>query len=106
MKNQSEIVKNLKLHLIKNFGNSVKDVILFGSQTTGKAKEYSDYDVLIILNSAYSGKDENRILDLCYDIDLKYNIILDAHILSESEINTTRGRQTIFNKAMKSGIYA
>lgn len=103
---QSEILKDLKNHLIKNIGDSVKDVILFGSQASGKQTEYSDYDILIILDNEYSGEDENRILDLCYDIDLKYDILFDVHILSKSELNSIRGRQAVFSKAIKSGIYA
>ncbi len=106
MTGHSEIVKKLKHHLVQHFGNSVKDVILFGSQADGNANDYSDYDVLIILNKSYSGKEENKILDLCFDINLKFDIILDVHILSESEINSTRGRQAVFSKAIKSGIYA
>lgn len=100
------ILSELKNHLISNYGNSVKDVILFGSRTRGDAKDYSDYDILIILNNEYSGKDENRILDLCYDIDLKHDILMDVHIISNKELRTIRGKQPIFVKAIKSGIYA
>ena len=104
--NKSKIIQDLKKHLIKNFDDSVKDVILFGSQATGKSREFSDYDILVILGKAYSGSDENIILDLCYDIGLKYDVIFDVHILAESEINSIRGRQAVFSKAIKSGIYA
>ena len=100
------ILSELKKHLIDNYGDSVKDVILFGSQMRGDSMAFSDYDVLIILNSDYSGKDENKILDLCYDIDLKHDILLDVHILSNKELNTIRGKQPIFTNAIKSGIYA
>lgn len=106
MTKKSEILEELKLHLLKNFGRNIKNIILFGSHATGKETRYSDYDVLIVLDKHYSGKDENRIMDLCYDIDLKYDIILDIHILSESELNSARGRQPVFRKAIKSGIYA
>lgn len=106
MINQSEILQDLKNHLKENIGDSVKEVILFGSQATKKSTEFSDYDILIILSTEYSGEDENRILDLCYDIDLKYDILLDVHILSKSDLNSIRGRQSVFSKAIKSGIYA
>jgi predicted nucleotidyltransferase len=86
--------------------DSVKDVILFGSQATGKSDENSDYDVLIILDKDYNGKDENSILDICYDIDLKYNILIDVHLLSKYELSTLRGKQPVFVKALNSGIYA
>ncbi len=106
MENNSEIINDLKSHLIRNYGSDIKDVILFGSRAKGVSKEYSDYDILIVLNNDYSGKDENKILDLCYDIDLKYNILLDIHLLSNSELSSIRGKQPIFINAIQSGIYA
>jgi uncharacterized protein len=100
------ILSELKEHLIENYGDSVKDVVLFGSQARGDSNKFSDYDVLIILKKAYSGRDENKILDLCYDIDLKHDILLDVHIISNNELKTIRGKQPIFVNAIKSGIYA
>ena len=106
MTDKNLILADLKKHLQFNYGNSIKDIILFGSQARGDSKEYSDYDILIILDSNYTKSDENQILDLCYDIDLKYNILLDVHLLSKNELNSIRGKQPIFINALKSGIYA
>ncbi len=106
MVDKLNILTDLKNHLNANYGNSIKDIILFGSQARGDSDENSDYDILIVLDRNYSGTDENEILDLCYDIDLKYNILLDVHILSTSELDSERGKQPIFKNAFKSGIYA
>lgn len=106
MSDNSKILSDLKSHLNTNYGNSVMDVILFGSQARGDAEEYSDYDILIVLDKDYSGKDENQILDLCYDINLKHNILIDAHLISRKELNSIRGRQPVFVNAIKSGIHA
>lgn len=100
------ILSDLKFKLEEQYSDSVKNVILFGSQANNQANEYSDYDVLILLNQDYNKNDENRILDICYDIDLKYNILIDAHLLSTNELNTKRGKQPIFVNALKNGIYA
>jgi predicted nucleotidyltransferase len=100
------ILKELKNYLQKGYQNSVKDIILFGSQAYGNPNENSDYDVLIVLEKDYNARDENQISDLCYDINLKYNIIIDAHLISERQLNTIKGKQPIFTKAIKSGIYA
>ncbi len=100
------ILRDLKGYLQKEFGNSVKDIILFGSQAYGNSTEDSDYDILIVLDKEYSTRDENQIYDLCYDIDLKYNIVIDAHLISQQEFNTLRGKQPIFTKAFKTGLYA
>ena len=100
------ILKELKNQLQKGYKDSVKDIILFGSQAYGNPTENSDYDVLIVLTKDYSARDENQIYDLCFDINLKYNIIIDAHLISERELGTIKGKQPIFTKAIKSGIYA
>jgi len=105
IENNKVILTDLKSHLLKNYGRSIKDIVLFGSHARGDAKEYSDFDILIVLDTDYSSKDENKILDLCYDIDLKYNILIDLHLLSKTELTAIRGRQPIFVNALKSGIY-
>lgn len=100
------ILKDLKSCLQKGYKDPVKDIILFGSHAYGDPHENSDYDVLIVLVNDYTARDENQIFDLCYDINLKYNIIIDAHLISEKELYTLKGKQPIFTKAIKSGIYA
>lgn len=102
----SQILKTLKKHLKSNYGNAIQEVILFGSQAKGKPVDTSDYDVLIVLDQGYTGEDENMILDLCYDIDLEYDILLDVHILSNEELHSLRGKQPIYANAIKHGIYA
>lgn len=101
-----KILADLKKHLIQNYNGSIKEIVLFGSHASGKSTQDSDYDVLIVLDNDYSAKDENIILDLCYDINLKYDIIVDAHLLSQREIETIRGKQPIFVNALKNGIHA
>lgn len=105
MIDNQKLLIDLKQHLNKNYGNSIKNIVLFGSQARGDSGDYSDYDILILLDKDYSAKDESMILDLCYDIDLKYNILLDVHLLSKKEISSLRGKQPIFSNALKSGVY-
>ena len=100
------ILVDLKQKLVEQYADAVNNVVLFGSQVNNKANEYSDYDVLILLNKTYNKIDENTILDICYDIDLKYDIIIDAHLLSTQELESKRGKQPIFVNALKNGIYA
>lgn len=106
MADKLTILRDLKNYLQTKYSNSVKDIILFGSQAYGNPNENSDYDILIVLEKDYNARDENQIYDLCYDMNLKYNIIIDAHLISEKELGTIKGKQPIFTKAIKSGIYA
>jgi predicted nucleotidyltransferase len=105
MNNNRQILTDLKNHLQNHYGKPIKNIILFGSQARGNSGEHSDYDVLIVLDQDYCGNDENQILDLCYDIDLKYNILLDVHLISVRELNTIRGKQPVYINALKYGIY-
>ena len=106
MKDKNKILSELKAYLNKNFGPSVRKVILFGSQAKDLNKPDSDFDVLIVLNKDYSWQDENKILDLCYDMDLKYNILIDAHIFSDHELSSQRGKQPFIENALKNGLAA
>ena len=50
MTDKKVVLKELKDLLVAHFGEDINNVILFGSQVTGKTHEDSDFDVLIILN--------------------------------------------------------
>ena len=82
------------------FSDNLKDLILFGSRITGNAKKDSDYDFLVILKQKADWKTEREISDLSYEIELKYNIVTDTHILGESELTTLRGKQPIYVNAI------
>ena len=104
--NKDKILKDLKGVLSLRFKDNLKDLILFGSQLSELATGDSDYDILIILKNATDWRIEREISDLCYEIDLKYGIITDTHILSEDELDSPRGKQPIFINAISKGYHA
>jgi predicted nucleotidyltransferase len=104
--NKKLLLTELRDLLKSRFADNLKEVVLFGSQINGTAQNDSDYDFLIILKEKVDWKTEREISDLCYEIDLKYNIITDIHILSESELSTIRGRQPIFVNALANGLHS
>jgi len=107
MKNDKIIILNdFKQILATKLKDNLKDVVLFGSQQTGKINRDSDFDILIVLKQKPDWKDEREISDLCYEIDLKYGIISDTHILSDEDFNSLRGKQPVYVNALKNGIYA
>ena len=106
MKNNINILKDLKTVLKSRFGDNISDVILFGSRATGNPKKYSDYDILIVLNNKADWKYEREISNICYQIELKYDIIADEHLISKTELKSIRGQQPIFLTAIEKGVYA
>ena len=104
--NKQLILNELNNLLKSRLSDNLIDVVLFGSQALGKAHPDSDYDFLIILKNKADWKTEREISDMCYEIDLKYNIITDTHIIGESELSSLRGKQPIFVNAISNGLHA
>ena len=104
--NNHEILTDFSQLLRLHFSDNLKDLVLFGSRLTGKAKKDSDYDFLIILKQNADWQTEREISDLCYEIEMKYNILTDTHVLGESELSTLRGKQPIYVNAIERGMHA
>lgn len=104
LSNQS-LLKELNSLLRAKLPNEVVDIVLFGSQVSGYAQKDSDYDILIILKHKADWKIEREISDLCYEIELKFDIITDIHIIGETELPTLRGKQPIFVNAISNGLH-
>ena len=100
------VLMDLNILLKKRFADDLLDIVLFGSHANGRNRKDSDYDILIIMKKKADWKIEREISDLCYEIDLKYNITTDTHVIGEPELNTLRGKQPIFINAIANGIHA
>ena len=100
------IVEDLKSRLLIHLNDNLKEVVLFGSQLTDKNTRDSDFDILIVVKRKTDWKLERKISDICYEIELKYGILTDAHILDENELSLPRGKQPIFHNAMSQGYHA
>jgi predicted nucleotidyltransferase len=100
------ILNDLKDRLTIQYGNAFCDVVLFGSQLKSGTTNDSDFDILIILDKKIQWKDEDSVYNLCYGLNLKYNIVIDIHLLSKTDINGIRGKQPIYVNALKSGMHA
>jgi len=101
-----KIIKDLKNRLSNQLGDNLKDLVLFGSQLTGKSSKDSDFDILIVVKNRSDWKLERKISDVCYETELQFGILTDTHILSEDELNLPRGKQPIFDNAINMGYHA
>jgi len=84
----------------------VSDLILFGSRIGVTSNVASDYDLLIVTNKKLDWRLKNKIEEICYQVDLKYNIVSDTHILSNLELSILVGKQPIFVNAIQYGLHA
>ncbi len=100
------LIKHLKEELKRTLGESLENVILFGSRAERKAHNESDFDVLIILNIECDKNCRDIILDVIYNIELEHGIFIDFKIISTFELEKTlRGKQPLFIDAVKNGLY-
>jgi uncharacterized protein len=107
MKSDLIILKELKINLYEVFGERLYDVILFGSRTGKKSLTDSDFDVLIILNDHFEWREKNKIRDICYDIALEYEILIDSKIIALPDIkHKFWGKHPLITDAIQNGIHA
>lgn len=106
--NQSKLnhsaLHELKSVLRQKYPEDIDQLLLFGSQATGTAREYSDYDILLILKKSYDWRFENDIYDTCADINVKYDIITDIKLIASEDLQTLRGKQPFIQNAIHEGI--
>jgi len=97
-------LSELKRQLISKYPDDIEKMILFGSRAENKEREYSDYDILLILKKAYDRNFEEDILDIEYDIVLKYDIITDLKLITRKELKTIKGCLPFVQSALNKGI--
>lgn len=96
--------------IIHDFGQKLKTkyhnyngIYLYGSRIKGTARIDSDYDIIIIFEKAVTNEIEKDILDMIYDYELKYEILIDYKIYLTEDFNDPT---TIFRKKVKEeGVY-
>ena len=107
MSDQLDIIKELKVLLTQKTGKDIKDVVLYGSQIQKNRTEESDYDILIVLNRKYTWPERRNIRDMCYEISLEHDIIIDSKIISIQELQSSiLKNHPLYQDALNQGIYA
>ena len=101
--NNKLLIKEIQDFLRDKFDGNISRVILYGSRSRGDYKEYSDYDILVIVKEDFDWRFEREVNNALIDIDLKYDIILDVRLISENEMKTIIGKQPFILNAIKEG---
>jgi hypothetical protein len=100
----TKLLEEMKSLLVEHFGDLIVKIILFGSRVDGTAKDYSDYDVLVIVNTIIDWKTRDSIRDILYDLNIEYDILLSVQVISEPEMHTILGKQPFIRNAIETGI--
>lgn len=100
------LLSDLTASLNKGFPGIISKVVIFGSRVTGGAREDSDLDVLVVINTADDWRLKRSIIDAFYEFDQKYDILTDVTVFTEDEMKTIKGRQPYIQQALETGITA
>ena len=107
MTKKNKILQSVKTLLKSTFSKRILNVVLFGSQAKNTANKYSDFDILIVTSDQFSWQERGIIRDLCYEVSLEFDILIDSKIISLPEIETKFwGKHPLITDALAYGIYA
>lgn len=75
---EKKALQELKQGLLERFVNT--EVILYGSKSRGDSEEFSDIDLLIVLDGQVDRNLREEISEVKYELELKYDVILGTII--------------------------
>lgn len=107
MTKQQHILELLRCRLIGENKPSIADIVLFGSQMKGNSNQFSDYDILIVPDQKLNWTQRREIADVCAEISVENDILIDFKIVSKEEIeHEPIGFHPLIADALKYGIHA
>ena len=78
------LVSKIKEHLIKTYGEKIKQVILYGSHVRGQTTKDSDVDVLVVVDESLIPFEVRKNLsDLLFDILLEEGELVSVIVVPE-----------------------
>jgi predicted nucleotidyltransferase len=85
MKNQNldRIIALVKQWFSEQYQENLEELILYGSQARGDARESSDIDVLVVLKKTFSYREEiDRTSQFIADLSLEYDTVISLAFIS------------------------
>lgn len=80
-----QLVNQIKEYLIKEYGEKIKQIIIYGSYVRGKATKDSDIDVLVVVDDSLNPFEVRRKLsDLLFDILLEEKELISVISIPET----------------------
>lgn len=98
-----QLLKNVEQHVHDITPNA--DVILYGSQARGDARQFSDWDFLILTDQKVDSKLTTKLRDCLYELELETDEILSSIIRTKRDWNSLQYDVLPFKRAVeKEGI--
>ncbi len=86
--NERDAITEFAALLRRQLGETVREIILFGSKSRGESRMYSDIDILIVLTTL-SWEIKRRISELAAQENIKYGVLISTVRYDERSWNDT-----------------
>lgn len=81
-----EVVREVRDRLHILYGESLQQLVLYGSHARGEAQPGSDVDLLVVLDDFQDAEDElRRMAPIGSDLSLKYDVVVAFLVIRERE---------------------
>ena len=101
----NDLIKNIVQELKTNISSiyDIKDIKVFGSSARGDYRPDSDIDVFVHLEQS-NRKIEEELYDISYDLELKYDCLIDLIILDTKDIAGQIGESPLYRNIFLEGL--
>ncbi len=72
--------------ILKEKYTDFSGITFFGSRLRGDFSDDSDFDIVALFSKKPTWQKENDILETIYEVELKYDIIIDVKVYHDEEI--------------------
>ena len=101
--NESAAIARLKDILTRDFG--LVKLVLYGSKARGDSHRESDIDVLLVLRDEFDWRTKHAIYDVCFDINLEYDVLIQPIIYSQVRYDDPLIRATpLYQNVLEEGV--
>jgi len=96
-----QIANELKKGISEKY--TLNEMKVFGSTVRGNRREDSDIDVFVLLPKV-SREVEEDLFDIAYDLELKYDCLIDLIVFDEKALDGKFGTTPIYQKVLREGL--
>lgn len=69
-------------------GDSIHEILLYGSTARGEADERSDVDVMVVLTGTTTGQQRDELIEIAFDVCLEYGVEIIPNIQSKERFES------------------
>ena len=96
-----DIVREFKQTVAEKY--IVSDFCLFGSNARGDATEDSDIDIFLQIADLTTDIEQD-VYNMAYELELKYDCVIDVILLSDAVVRTHAGYLPIYRNILREGV--